>query len=168
LKLKDLGIIADFCFIQDRSGPTKEYINELKPLNNLFVGIYTDYKTDIDSSWKFTPEIAESLNANKYFIAITDDFQKDIINNPLHDNGRSVIFSAMQFLLWCEPKEIYLVGCDCTTNRFNNTKSGINPEYTISFWKKIKNFANLNYPNIEIYSINPVGLKGVFKEYEHI
>ena len=31
-------------------------------------------------------------------------------------------------------------------------------------WKKLAEFAEANYPDIEIVSINPVGLKGVFQD----
>ena len=37
----------------------------------------------------------------------------------------------------------------------------------IGKWKKLKEFADEKYPNTEIISVNPVGLKGLFKdEYE--
>ena len=32
----------------------------------------------------------------------------------------------------------------------------------IDKWKELKEFANAFYPDIEIISINPVGLKGIF------
>ena len=93
----------------------------------------------------------------------------DICSNALGDGGRSIAFSAMQFALWCEPKEIYLVGFDCTQIRFDNSKSGINSNTVINYWKQIKQFANHYYPNMKIYSINPIGLKEIFPEkgYEY-
>ena len=40
----------------------------------------------------------------------------------------------------------------------SNAKSGIKN------WKKLNFFANRYYPDTEIISINPVGLKGIFKD----
>lgn len=158
IKLKELGIVADFCFVQDYSA-TKDYIDKIKPSEALFIGAYHQ-----PAPWGFTDENIALFSGKKYFLCYNDytEFQKDIINKPLWDKGRSVAFSAMQFLLWCEPKEIYLVGCDCTTKRFDNSKSGIDSNHTILFWKKIKEFAGKNYPNIKIYSINPISLTEVF------
>ena len=34
----------------------------------------------------------------------------------------------------------------------------------ISLWHQLKRFAQVFYPNTEIISINPVGLKGIFKD----
>ena len=31
-------------------------------------------------------------------------------------------------------------------------------------WKKVKDFVAMFYPDVEIISINPVGLKGLFKD----
>lgn len=158
-KLKELGIIADFSFCQDKHN-SHTYINKIKPNKASFIGQCINGTP----SWGFTDEDIKLFSGLAYYMCYDEysDYQKDIINKPIWDKGCSVVFSAMQFLLWCEPKEIYLVGCDCTTNRFDNTKSMINPNQTIEYWKKIKNFANLNYPNIKIYSINPIGLKDIF------
>lgn len=70
------------------------------------------------------------------------------------------------------PKKIYLVGCDCSLGGyFNNEKLNkkekqnyLNTVEIIENWKKLKFFANRYYPDTEIISINPVGLKGVFKD----
>ena len=34
----------------------------------------------------------------------------------------------------------------------------------ISLWYQLKKFARVFYPDTEIISINPVGLKGIFKD----
>ena len=49
-------------------------------------------------------------------------------------------------------------------NLINNPAS---PEYYLTLvepWKRLKLFANKLYPGTEIISVNPVGLKGLFKD----
>ena len=93
-------------------------------------------------------------------------FAYDISTQPLGCFG-SIVFPALQFALWTHPKRIYLVGCDCTTNGYSYDKKDKNflPVNTIiETYKKFKQFAQKYYPDVEIISINPVGLKGLFKD----
>ena len=107
--------------------------------------------------------------------------EKDISKYPLvnHFNGPG----STQILLYMGIKKIYLVGSDCTltTNKYhgdgripNRTVSGYffeeteskqiaEPHY-IYWWIKMKEFINQNYPESELISINPVGLKGIFTD----
>ena len=89
---------------------------------------------------------------------------------PLMDNG-SGIFYAVQFALYTNPRKIYLVGCDCSTQGYfdgetqNDPWAEVNIERTkTEGWPAIKVFAEKHYPLTEIISINPVGLKGLFKD----
>lgn len=93
---------------------------------------------------------------------------KDISKHPLMGN-HSIISSLFHFALYCQPRRIYLVGCDCSTGgHFDGTQSSMYLDddtwYLIEEWKKMALFAKYYYPNIEIVSINPVGLKGIFKD----
>ena len=93
-------------------------------------------------------------------------FAYDISTQPLGCFG-SVVFPALQFSLWTNPKKIYLVGCDCTTLGYAYNKNETNfliTEEIINAYKKFKFFAYKYYPETEIISINPVGLKGIFKD----
>jgi len=91
----------------------------------------------------------------------------DISTRPLNC-WSSVIFPAIEFALWTHPKTIYIVGCDCSQNGhiFWNQKENFCPgvERMLYGWQQIKNFRDAKYPDIEIISINPVGLKGLFKD----
>jgi hypothetical protein len=113
---------------------------------------------------------------------------KELDKYPLW-TGNTTAIQAMQIALWMNPKQIYLVGCDCSVGikyrkplYFVDVKrdSAVdrNPEneefarnygdyedVLIYAWKRIKLFAEEHYPETEIISINPVGLKGVFKEF---
>jgi len=90
----------------------------------------------------------------------------DIRKAPLGDPGGTVAHSAFQFALWTYPKKIYIVGCDCNNSgHFDDKKTDLSPNYTIlNGWKKLKEFQQVYYPDVEIISINPVGLKGLFKD----
>lgn len=93
----------------------------------------------------------------------TNEWALDPSVSPISDFGGSV-FSAMQFLAYTHPKRIYLVGCDCSiSNHFYGGKSE-NFSGQIERWKKVKAIFDRFYPDIEIVSINPVGLKGLFRD----
>ena len=88
----------------------------------------------------------------------------DIENYPLAD-FMSVSFPAIQFALYTHPKALYLVGLD--TIQAPNCAGFNNPYNTDEMkkgYKQFKRFAELHYPDIEIISVNPVGLKGLFKD----
>jgi len=82
---------------------------------------------------------------------------------PFEDMG-STTLSALQFVLYCNPKNIFLVGCDCTSGYA--TKEGYTKSdnhYQRDIWVNyVKPFLHKYYPKTKITSINPVGLKGVF------
>lgn len=76
----------------------------------------------------------------------------------------SVAIVAAQFALFTNPKRIYLVGCDCSDRYFEGTKAPKPMGFLVKHWKDFKDFASLYYPETEIVSVNPVGLKGVFTD----
>lgn len=92
----------------------------------------------------------------------------DISSHPLVDY-QSVVFPALQFALWTNPKTIYLVGCDCTSGvgHFDSEKPNwLDLETVFAGYDDIKSFARKWYPDTRIVSVNPVGLKGKFEEME--
>ena len=113
-----------------------------------------------------------AANASQYIISLPSSWYAyyhlpfDIAHQPIFDCGGTVI-SALQFALYTNPKKIYLVGCDCSTGHFHeeipnvlsNDSSGL-----VKRWKKFKDIMNDYCPNTEVISINPVGLKGMFKD----
>ena len=80
--------------------------------------------------------------------------------------------AALQFALWTNPKRIYLVGADCTSNGhaeglgYHKLKGSAQDDFSrlLLGWKKIADYIKNYYPQIEIVSVNPVGLKGLFKD----
>ncbi len=97
-----------------------------------------------------------------------DVIQPDIANGAFLDRGGGTVFSALQFVLFTHPKEIYLVGCDCTkSGYFNKVKRKEKQnllEKTEYLWHEVKAFTDQFYPDIKIISVNPVKLKGLFTD----
>lgn len=89
----------------------------------------------------------------------------DLSRHPIGDFCGTA-FSALQFILYAHPTRLYLVGWDCSAGYAYNKPNAIRPanEQAEILKKYFVPFINLNYPDIEIISINPVGLKGVFKD----
>lgn len=94
------------------------------------------------------------------------ELHTDITTYPLAD-FYSISFAALQFALYTYPQKIYLVGLDTAqTGNYFNAKGVCTYHYKkmIEGYKKFKEFARIQYPETEIISINPVGLKGLFKD----
>lgn len=69
------------------------------------------------------------------------------------------------------PRRIYIVGTDCSGKghcecvKSSETSVEVDFSYLIKPWKKLKDFAMDYYPDVEVISVNPVGLKGLFTDY---
>lgn len=164
----------DYMFIQDYSGKTKEYIDELDNYRpgkcQKFYGLTTEWNYNMERT---IPEShAIKANALRYrtdwacIDGFIPEFTYDISTQPLGCFG-SITFPALQFALWTYPKRIYLVGCDCTTNGYaydKNDKNTLYPDVLVKAYKQFKQFANKYYPDVQIISINPIGLRGIFKD----
>lgn len=94
-------------------------------------------------------------------------------------NMANIALSAMQIVLFTNPSKVYLVGCDASSGHFVQPKSlnneriknhekdlkmAVYGDKVIDQWRELKRFAQAFYPDTEIISINPVGLKGIFKD----
>ena len=113
--------------------------------------------------------MALKFKAKRYFQYSTYSvnsvhFSKDIDSNYLECGG-SVAFAAIQFALYTNPKRIYLIGCDCSNGYYDDKPLKLKKKQSyIKSWLKLKEFAQIYYPDTEIVSVNPVGLKGLFKD----
>lgn len=112
-------------------------------------------------------KIREKANAKSYYNNFpSKEIFYDIENNALMD-FTSVTFAAIHFALYTGSKKIHLVGCDCSNNGYydnTNQNSKMDVEYTMQGYNKLKEFCSLYYPDVEIISVNPIGLKGLFKD----
>lgn len=119
----------------------------------------------------FPEYVIEENNARRYFNGWPNtDIHTNIEYYPLMAFG-SVIFAAIHFALYTRPKQILLVGCDCSMDgHFYSPEpySESEREIGIPIWfqgyRKLKTFVALHYPDTEIISVNPVGLKGMFHD----
>jgi len=99
---------------------------------------------------------------------------RDIKFYPTFDFG-TVAHPAIHFALFAHPRRIYIVGCDGVTRNsvvhYDSSRKVSEMEFH-SYkqmkigWKKVKSFAEIHYPDVEIISINPGYLKGLFKDME--
>ena len=171
---KNENIPLDYLFINDGYG--KEIRDKLEvgfdriahgifisKLPDRFLHSYITYPEDASLRWK---------NVHRFYVEDYSDYPiyQDICYHPLTTNA-SVCFAALHFALFTYPKEIYLVGCDASSKYVHfYDHSQPNP---IDFpglgrikvtWARMKVHARRHYPETEIISINPVGLKGLFRD----
>ena len=87
-----------------------------------------------------------------------------------HRNGLgSIIFHGFFLALYTGCKKIHLVGCDCDADigvdrPHHQQDYGETYETRIRGWEIVKEFVEEHHPDVEIISINPVNLKGMFKD----
>lgn len=84
----------------------------------------------------------------------------------------SVSFSALQFALYTNVKRIYLVGADCGGAYFDKSAPKKMTFGTaanmIRDWEFFKEYISAWYPETEIVSINPRGLRGLFRDIDAV
>ena len=158
------NINFDFLFVRDFHNFNffQKFIDYKPDSCKKFFGI----QAKIDTTGRI-PEIYKTNPLIRFFyIKHYSDmsFANDIEHEPFADFG-STVFSAMQFLLYTNPRIIYLVGCDCTHGYFYDKGRQTNLQTGLVYgWLKLRDFIKLTNPSIKIVSINPVGLKGMFED----
>ena len=77
---------------------------------------------------------------------------------------RGTVFAVLQFAFLTNAKNVYLVGFDCTSSghAFKNWHEDLT--YQLSYWKQFKQYKDMFFETTEIISVNPVNLKGMFKD----
>lgn len=104
-------------------------------------------------------------NVNLYFTDYPRNLAYPYIERCALMDFRSIIFAATQFALYTNPRRIYLVGCDCSDcGYFDGSKQTGKSSHLVYGWQKLKEYKDTYYPDTEIISINPVGLKGLFED----
>lgn len=165
----------DYMFFQDFEAEGEAFsIEEIKELKcEKFVG---NYIKKVQNTAMCAPQYAaEYMGAKPYFVY--DYFPgPGRINRyripvnlefyPLTDNC-STIFAVMQFALYTHPKRIYIVGCDCSYalgRHFDKSNAGIPMQLDTVYknWILMKEHMEIYYPDVEVVSVNPIGLKGLF------
>ena len=175
----------DFIFSQDFDGirmVQNELINYCPDTCVKFLGTQLD-------PYRMIPEsLILKANGKKYdtdgYIPRSGEYRDivlDIDKKPLC-NMNNVGQSVMQLAFFMNPKKIYIVGCDMSGGHFtqrtqtdaerkkedDEMKAVWNDkkrtEETLANWKRIRDFGKLHYPDTQVISINPVGLKGIFED----
>lgn len=156
-----------------------EYFSKLKCIK--FLG------QKIGNDWVITPPFGNisDLNCEFYYISdieMTHRFCPDIRYNFLY-GSTSIIFPALQFALFTNPRKIFIVGSDGYSisgenyyqrqvdheleerlgTRMIDMLPSVN-EQMERIYKDFHKFALASYPNTEIIMVNPVYFKGIFKE----
>lgn len=122
----------------------------------------------------FGEDVSIMDRVRRFYISSNPDRKsmcQDICLHPLFIK-HSIAEAALDFALFAYPKEIYLVGCDCsnsgyfyksTAEQLKDNKKLATSSMRVNY-ARFKTFADQYYPDTEIISINPVGLKGLFKD----
>lgn len=164
---KNSLIKFDYLFCQDQFDEGMEEIDCYSGNNcQKFYGILSTWHgRHIKHCKKIPWSSVKKAQANIYYLesVICHKWAYDISVEPFGE-FRSTVFSALQFALYTHPKRIYLVGCDCSSGYFYDENDSHKYPHLIESWKDAANFISTVYPDIEIVSINPVELKGLFKD----
>jgi len=176
-------------------GVNRAFLNDTYNLDYLFIQDYLKGENDMELARNYQPDTCKKFygilpelrisqvkhiirkltiqdiieaNAQKYIIEdqIKRNWANDLEIEPIGDWG-GCIFSALQFALYTNPKEIYLVGCDCSAEgHFHAEKADVVYDLTVQrpAWQKFAEYVSVMHPNTKIISINPVGLKGLFED----
>lgn len=170
--LDNINFYATFCFDGGILKTCPNYMDLIKSKKYIkFIGKFLHPQFEYNF-----PEIKdeEKYNIYRYYGAKRHGFPNlrdfeyslhtDISTYPLAD-FYSVSFAALHFALYTYPQKIYLVGLDTAqTGNFFDKDTSYNYRKMFLGYKKFKEFAQRYYPETEIISVNPIGLKGLFKD----
>ena len=165
----------DFLFFQDYDFNhfmhVKEVLKNRKDIKcNIFIGLHYNSKIE-----PVPLNEIEALNAKPYFFYEGVQFPEmypwyftiDISKKPFIIYYSS-IFVALQFAVFTHPKRIFIVGCDCSSEGHcsdNLNSFDLNDPFTSKKcellkkgWERFNFFVSRLYSDIEIISVNPVGI----------
>lgn len=173
----------DFIFSQDYDGikmVEEELINYRRGQCVKFLGTQVERKRKVPESLILKCD-AKRFDTDGYIYrdGTKGELVVDIDSRPIC-NMMNVGQSVMQLALYMNPRKLYIVGCDMSGTHFANgneskeEREDLNrrlknlwieaKEQLIARWLEIKEFATVYYPDTEIITVNPVGLKGIFKD----
>lgn len=166
-------VLLDYLFVQDDLGENMQEANHYRSdLCQKFYGIIPHFRniqcqnlTELQHIKRISLLDAYKANAKQYILhdGYVPYWPYDISKEPLRDAG-GIVFSALQFICYTHPKRIYLVGCDCSDGKHFYGGREENFSTRIHCWENFKNYLIVNFPDIEVISVNPIGLRGIFKD----
>lgn len=154
----------DYYFVNDYGQGIVEWFDLIKDYScEKFLGFW-GWTSELRDKYRIPEDIIDANHGRKFYVVQSqnDPLHCDIEHYPLM--GGSIVHAAFHFTLYTRPKRILLIGCDCSGgDRFNETA---NSEYSrfISSWRIAQRFASRYYRDTEVISVNPVGLKGLFRD----
>lgn len=169
--LKD-GLSLDYYFIRHYC---REWCDKLKNYNFIKFFARNEWAEQDNDCDRFPEYLIEENSGRRFFTGEpNNEIYEDITYYPLM-GGYSIIFQALQFAIFTRPKRILLIGCDCSYDgHFDGTALATSEEVLlpaerfvpqwIDSYKRVKLFTEQYYPDMEIISINPIGLKGMFRD----
>ena len=171
------NIVFDYIVAQDNDSvaPVLEEMCQYRP--NQCIKFFGVHGNEFNFGHKNIPEsFAIKANAFRYYLDFVEAvhfrsaFTVDIATQPLGAFS-STVFSALQIAMWMCPRRIYLAGCDCSAGGHFYSDELTHPQVSPSAYSDMikdylifKEFIGQYYPETEVVSINPVGLKGVFRD----
>lgn len=160
----DYHFVTDYgCGLRDKA---KE-VASCKTRSKRFIGIMP-FPINPDHPYnimQFPIPYIDDCKADYFFITESNIFNWDISLFPFNSYA-SVVFPALQFICYTQPRRIYIVGCDCSGTHFNSDIPipDQNVKSLQKYWTLFKKQKAIWYPDIEIVSVNPIGLKGMFTD----
>jgi len=118
---------------------------------------------DITKRGNIFPEQAKEIGAIPFENNNKGSFATDVSKYRMF--GQTIIFPALQLILYTGINTLYLVGVDCGVTLAKYGEPTGNQQFVI-WWKQVKKWmANSEeYRDVKVISVNPVGLKGVFDD----
>ena len=169
---KNNSIDFNYLFAQDKFiEGAQDFLNYRENTCKKFLGIQGEQRLkNIEhlGIYRLPPENFTYKNVYPYILSEKkyEQWAFDITIQPFSDYY-GTIFSVLQFVCFANPKRIFLVGFDMSKDHFykdNNIQKGNPYNGQLAGWPKFKDILERYYSNIEVITINPVGLKGIFKD----
>ena len=164
-------LIMDYYMIGDGGTKSRGYYSD--------PDTYNTYKPNVTKFCRQPPKnrrssyqpLPENIDTFTYFETDREAWDSDspFNVNQINDVG-TISLELAQFCLILGFSTIYLVGQDCNYNN-GSFKSSVTSDIInwsnrmIPMWIKFKEFISDHHPDVNIISINPVGLANIFDKY---
>lgn len=164
---KQSNISFDYLFAQDQFLDGMEEINSYRTgdCKKFYGWLGTERIKEVPGVSRISPREFQKAKASMYILEdlAQGNWAVNLSIEPIGD-FQGTVFSALQFSCFTMPKRIFLVGCDCSASYFYNQEDQTVFDYQLVSWEKFKTFVSKYYPEIEIISINPDRLRGLFHD----
>lgn len=161
------GLRLDYYFIRHYE---QEWCDKLKDYDFVKFFARNEWAEQHHGYDRFPEYLIEENKGRRFFTGEpNNEIYEDITYYPLM-GGYSIIFQALQFAIYTRPKRLLLIGCDCSANGHYDgvMQSSFESNHIIPLWFKsyqvVQRFIDQYYPDMEVISVNPIALKGMFHD----